>query len=253
MCARPPVRRSPSITAPIAVVSASSGRDSTNAGYSGPPAFAARTSTSGSSACTISSPSNAASSSSAASSCSWTRCGNSSTPEGARKHLNPNTPSSQSVAEVPERVGHGAAPEADVDQCRRRAAAARLTSSAGTSIVGGMELSGMSMKVVTPPAPRRPRSRCGTPPTPCGPARSRARGCRRARAAAPRPAASRTASAGASSSRPTRSMRPSATNTAAGRNAPSTSTRSRGDHEIGHCWLPRIGPRRFNQQRGSGM
>ena len=54
-------------------------------------------------------------------------------------------------AQVGHVAGDGAAPEADVD-VRLACAALRLTSSAATSTVGGMLLSGMSTSVVTPPA-----------------------------------------------------------------------------------------------------
>ena len=50
------------------------------------------------------------------SSSSASRCGNSSTPEGSRKHLKPKTPSSCSGAEVRLVAGHRSAPEPDVDE-----------------------------------------------------------------------------------------------------------------------------------------
>ena len=49
-------------------------------------------------------------------------------------------------------AGHGAAPEADVDVRLLLGATSRLTSSAAASMVGGMLLSGMSTRVVMPPA-----------------------------------------------------------------------------------------------------
>ena len=50
-----------------------------------------------------------------ASSCSGVSSGNSSTPEGSRKHLKPKTPASCSGRRSPRLSGHRAAPEADVD------------------------------------------------------------------------------------------------------------------------------------------
>ena len=72
--------------------------------------------------------------------------------------------------QVRDVAGHGAAPEPDVHP-RLAVGALRLTSSAATSTVGGMLLSGMSTMVVTPPAPQPPWSPSRSLPTRCVPGR----------------------------------------------------------------------------------
>ena len=86
----------------------------------------------------------------AASSPAWSSRGNSSTPLGSRKLLSRTRPP-RAAAGAPRRSRGSRHPEPDVDVA---AALCRLplTSRAGTSQVGGMLMSGMSMIVVTPPA-----------------------------------------------------------------------------------------------------
>ena len=111
----------------------------------------ARSIGSGSSACTISSPSNAAISVAAAPSCSSSSDPNSSTPDGHRKHLNPNTPASWSSRRCPRSSGT-APPQNPTSTWALPSAADRFSASASTVVVGGMLFSGMSRIVVTPPA-----------------------------------------------------------------------------------------------------
>ena len=77
--------------------------------------------------------------------------GNSSTPEGSRKHLKPSTPPSCSGPSCAPLPGI-APPQKPTSTWQRPAAAARLTASAAGSTVGGRLFSGMSTMVVTPPA-----------------------------------------------------------------------------------------------------
>ncbi len=99
----------------------------------------------------MSSPPKPAISASASRNCSVDRWGNSSTPEGERKALKPNTPASHSGSRAP-RLDGMAPPQKPTSTRACGAAAARLSSSASTVVVGGMLLSGMSTMVVTPPA-----------------------------------------------------------------------------------------------------
>ena len=78
-------------------------------------------------------------------------CGNSSTPESARKHLKPKTPSSCSGRRSLTLPGM-APPQKPTSMKQLSCAALRFTSSAATSTVGGRLFNGMSMMVVTPPA-----------------------------------------------------------------------------------------------------
>src|SRR5690606_31878572 len=68
-----------------------------------------------------------------------------------RKHLKPNTPASCSGRSLPRLPGT-APPQKPTSTWHRPAALARLASSAAGSTVGGTLLSGMSMRVVIPPA-----------------------------------------------------------------------------------------------------
>ena len=124
MCARAPVRRAASITASMAEASLSGGRDARKAPYPRPRA-PSRASSAGSSACTMRREPSAATSSMAASSCARSRCGNSSTPDGERKHLKPKTPASCSGASAPRLPGT-APPQNPTSMYADAAAAARL-------------------------------------------------------------------------------------------------------------------------------
>ena len=106
--------------------------------------------------------------------------GNSSTPDGTRKHLNPRTPAATRPPNS-ETLPGTTPPQNPTSTQHRPSAARRLASSPAIVVVAGMLLSGMSTIVVTPPAAAAV-SPCRTPPTRCVPARSRARACR------PRPA-----------------------------------------------------------------
>ena len=66
--------------------------------------------------------------------------------------MKPSDPGGVQAGQVGQVAGHDAAPERDVDVDACSRAAARLASSAATVVVGGIELSGMSTSVVTPPA-----------------------------------------------------------------------------------------------------
>jgi hypothetical protein len=77
--------------------------------------------------------------------------GNSGTPLSIMKHLTPNTPASCRAPSSPSLPGT-APPQNPTSTAHWPRAAARLTSRAATSSVGGSELSGMSTIVVTPPA-----------------------------------------------------------------------------------------------------
>ena len=106
-----------------------------------------------SSAWTIISAPYAASSPRSSSSCSGDSGGNSSTPESGRKHLKPKTPASCSARRSPGLPG--IAPPQKPTSTKHLAACGGLPldlAAPATSVVGGMQLSGMSMIVVTPPA-----------------------------------------------------------------------------------------------------
>ena len=66
--------------------------------------------------------------------------------------MNPNTPASCSGRRLAEVAGHGAAPEADVDVTLPLGGGPLHLPARPTSTVGGIEFSGMSTIVVTPPA-----------------------------------------------------------------------------------------------------
>ncbi|CAM5712060.1 hypothetical protein SBADM41S_06264 [Streptomyces badius] len=84
-------------------------------------------------------------------SCSWSSSGNSSTPEGDRKHLKPKTPASYSGRRSLTLEGI-APPQKPVSTCALGAATCCLVRRWSTVVVGGRELSGMSRSVVMPPA-----------------------------------------------------------------------------------------------------
>src|SRR6266516_4741047 len=77
--------------------------------------------------------------------------GNSGTPEGSRKHLNPNTPRSCRPRSSVRLPGI-APPQKPTSTWQRPTAADRFDASASGLTVGGRLLSGMSMMVVIPPA-----------------------------------------------------------------------------------------------------
>src|SRR6476661_1394377 len=104
-----------------------------------------------SSAWTIMSESKDLSSAMSSSISSASRCGNSSTPEWSRKHLKPKTPSSCSGRRSFLLPGM-APPQNPTSTNAWSSATSRLSLRPSTVVVGGMELSGMSMMVVTPPA-----------------------------------------------------------------------------------------------------
>ena len=148
---RHPVTRDCSMRCWMARFSACRGLEARNSEYARPPAFAAWSISSGSSAWTMSNPSNAAISRIAASTSAGDSAGNSSTPECSKKHLNPNTPDSCSGRRSATLPGT-APPQNPTSTHVWPSAVLRLTSRAATSTVGGMLLSGMSTIVVTPPA-----------------------------------------------------------------------------------------------------
>src|SRR5262245_53944911 len=76
---------------------------------------------------------------------------NSSTPDGARKHLKPRTPASTSASSSAALPGT-TPPQNATSTWHLPAAAFRFCSSASTVVVAGTLLSGMSTIVVTPPA-----------------------------------------------------------------------------------------------------
>ena len=78
--------------------------------------------------------------------------GNSSMPEWTRNALQPSAPAARSAGQLARVARHDAAPEADVDVQLARARRAASASSAARVVVTGMQLSGMSTSVVTPPA-----------------------------------------------------------------------------------------------------
>src|ERR1041385_3874528 len=78
-------------------------------------------------------------------------CGNSSTPDGTRKHLNPTTPASNIGASSP--VFPGTTPPQNPTSTKQLfVAVSNLVVKPESVVVGGIELSGMSTRVVTPPA-----------------------------------------------------------------------------------------------------
>src|SRR3954454_21071841 len=107
--------------------------------------------TSSSSQCAMSSPSSSASAASAACRPSSSSGGNSGTPESIRKHLTPTAPASIIRGSSPALPGT-APPQKATSTATLPSAACRFTCSARTSTVGGIEFSGMSTIVVTPPA-----------------------------------------------------------------------------------------------------
>src|SRR5277367_1906146 len=78
-------------------------------------------------------------------------CANSSTPLGTRKHLNPKTPASHSAGSSSEFPGT-TPPQNPVSTQSFPAAAASFSRNAAAVVVAGMLFSGISIKVVTPPA-----------------------------------------------------------------------------------------------------
>ena len=117
MCSRHPVQRAASITSAIARFSAPRGREARKPPYPRPAALGAC-----SRACAVLGVHDhqpvefGDGSRIAATNSAGSRCGNSSTPESARKHLNPNTPASCSGRRSRDVAGNGAAPETDVDE-----------------------------------------------------------------------------------------------------------------------------------------
>ncbi len=135
----------------IAVTSADSGREATKSVYFADGTVGAASMVEASSAWTITSPSKVATSCIAARSWAASTGGNSSTPDGSRKHLKPITPAShsgRSWAVLPGTIP----PQNPRSTASASRAAACFTRSDATSIVGGMEFSGMSTRVVTPPS-----------------------------------------------------------------------------------------------------
>ena len=82
---------------------------------------------------------------------SGSRWPNSSTPESSRKHLKPNTPASCSGARSGTFPGT-APPQKPTSTCTCPSATGRFSSRSATVVVAGIEFSGMSRIVVTPPA-----------------------------------------------------------------------------------------------------
>ncbi len=151
MCTRASNRRACARSCAIAVSSASRGREARKSAYRGPLHGGAAARWCGSSACTISSPSKAAISARARASRSWSRCGNSSTPEGDRNALKPNTPASCRGRRSLVLSGR-APPQKPTSTCAWPAATRCLVRRWSTVVVGGRELRGMSTRVVMPPA-----------------------------------------------------------------------------------------------------
>ena len=88
---------------------------------------------------------------------------NSATPESTRKHLKPSTPSATRPASSPALPGT-TPPQNPTSTAHWPVAAARLAANASRVVVGGIELSGMSTSVVTPPiAAARRRGREALP------------------------------------------------------------------------------------------
>ena len=170
MCTRPPVRRALSITVAIGRVLGPPGPGGEEVGVAlgraapGPGPMAAA-----SSACTMSSAVEAGQHRQDASQLGRVSGGNSVTPESEQEALEAEHAGVVQRAQLADVAGDRAAPEADVDVALARGGL-RLTSSAATSTVGGMLLSGMSTIVVTPPAAAA-RVAWRSPPTRSGPAR----------------------------------------------------------------------------------
>ncbi len=220
-CARAPVRRIASTTRAIACRSLTAGRLARKSAYRSPSAPSPRRSD-GSSACTISTLPSEATSASAASSCAGSRCPNSSTPDGARNALNPRTPASCSGRSAP-RFSGTAPPQNATSTLSLPAVAARLASRAGTDVVGGIELSGMSTSVVTPPA-------AAARVADANPSHAVRPGSLTCTWLSTRPGSSTSSSASSTASlrsgEPIAVMRPPFTSTCAGRHAPSTHARA---------------------------
>ena len=151
--------------------------------------------------------------------------GNSSTPDGTRKHLNPRTPAAASPSSAPALPG--TTPPQKPQSTRHPAARAawRLASRAATEVVAGMLLSGMSTIVVMPPAAAA-RVAVANPSHSVRPGSftctwvSTSPGIRQAS-----PASTVSSAAGASSGATTAAMRPPATTTAAARSPWGNTTR----------------------------
>ena len=77
--------------------------------------------------------------------------GNSSTPEGARKHLNPLTPSRAKASKQSE-LPSTSPPQNPKSTPRFPLAAARFARNPSTLVVAGIEFNGISISVVYPPA-----------------------------------------------------------------------------------------------------
>src|SRR4051794_35859277 len=87
----------------------------------------------------------------AAANAAGSRWGNSATPESIRKHLKPKTPAACNDASS-ARLSGTTPPQNPTSTRTCASATARFSSSAAAVVVGGMEFSGMSRIVVTPPA-----------------------------------------------------------------------------------------------------
>ena len=135
----------------MAVSSASRGREARKSAYLWPLFCGAAARWCGSSACTISRPSNPAISARDRASCSWSSSGNSSTPEGDRNALKPKTPVSCSGRRSLTLPGR-APPQKPTSMCALERATSFLMRRWSTVVVGGRELRGMSTRVVMPPA-----------------------------------------------------------------------------------------------------
>src|SRR5262249_39254656 len=105
----------------------------------------------GSSACTMRRESKRVSSGIASRKSVSVTCGNSSTPDGTRKHLKPTTPaffSAESSLVLP-----GTTPPQNPTSTKHLfSAAASFALKPETLVVGGIEFNGISTSVVTPPA-----------------------------------------------------------------------------------------------------
>src|SRR5438067_855295 len=142
-----PVARAAAVARSTAVSSAASGREPSHARAS-PRASESRVS---SSQCSATSTPALRAAASAGSSSSGVRCGNSSTPLGQRNAFTPTTPHSASSRSASASV-RTSPPQSAKSTIALADAASYLASNAAASIVGGIELSGMSAMVVTPPA-----------------------------------------------------------------------------------------------------
>ena len=87
-----------------------------------------------------------------AASCSWSSSGNSSTPDGRQEALEAEDAGVVQRTQVLDVVRDRAAPEADVDVGLAAGDLLLGTRRLSTVVVGGRELSGMSTRVVMPPA-----------------------------------------------------------------------------------------------------